>query len=63
MLTSHFHVGNLSLGKIMLLKEIFVTGSGKRGLIADSNSTHLETRNLTCEFGATLKLGPKIPLL
>ena len=34
-----------------------MTGSAKRGLIADPNSTYLETRNLTCEFGKTLILG------
>ena len=37
-------------------------GFAKRGLIADPNSTYLESRNLTCEFGTTLKLGPNIPL-
>ena len=40
------------------LKRLFVTSS--RGLIADLNSTHLESRNLTCEFGTTLNLGPNI---
>jgi len=40
----------------------FVTGSAKRGLIADPNSTYLETHNLTCEFVTTLKLGRNIPL-
>ena len=30
--------------------------------MADPNSTYLETRNLTCEFGTTLKLGPDIPV-
>ena len=39
-----------------------------RGLIADPNSTHLDTHSLNCEFGTTLKLGPNnythnIPLL
>ena len=33
-----------------------MTGSAKRGLIADTNSAYLETHNLTYEFGATLKL-------
>ena len=42
---------------------LYVTGSAKRGLIADPNSTHLESHNLTCEFGTTLKLDPNIPLL
>jgi len=37
---------------------IFVTGSAKRGLIADPNSTCLECHNLTCDFATTLKLGP-----
>ena len=37
-----------------------VTGSAKRGLIADPNQTHLESHNLTCEFSTTLKLGPNI---
>ena len=32
------------------------------GLIADSNNTYLETHNLPCEFGVTLKLGPDITL-
>ena len=41
---------------------LFVTNSAKRDLIADPNSTHLESHNLTCEFGTTLKLGPNIPL-
>ena len=40
----------------------FVTGSAKRGLIADPNLTYLETRNLTCEFGTTLKLCLNVPL-
>ena len=39
-----------------------MTGSAKTCLVADPNSTHLETRNLTCEFITTLKLGPNIPL-
>jgi len=38
---------------------LFVTGFAKRGLIADPN---LESLNLTCEFGTTLKLGSNIPL-
>ena len=41
---------------------LYVTGSAKRGLIADPNSTYLENCNLTCEFGTALKLGPNIPL-
>ena len=44
------------------LEVIYVTGSAKRGLIADPNCTLLETHNLTCEFGTDLKLGPNIPL-
>jgi len=40
-----------------------VTGSAKQGLITDPNSTYLENRNLTCEFGTALKLGPSIVLL
>ena len=39
-----------------------MTGSAKRGLIADPNNTYLETRNLTCEYDTTLKLGPIIAL-
>ena len=35
----------------------------KSGLIADPNSTYLETCNLTCEYGNNLKLGPNIQLL
>jgi len=34
----------------------------EKGLIADPNSTYLETRNLTCEFGTTLKLGLNVLL-
>ena len=41
---------------------LFVTGSAKRGLIADPNSTYLKARNLTCEFSTALKLGSNIPL-
>ena len=41
---------------------IIVTGSVKRGLIADPNCIYLETQNSTCECGTTLKLGPKVPL-
>ena len=41
---------------------VYVTGSAKTGVIADPNSTYLETYNLTCEFVSTLKLGPNIPL-
>ena len=44
------------------LKILYVTCSVKRGLIADPNSTYLETRNLTCEYFTTLKLGPIIAL-
>jgi len=40
-----------------------LTGSAKRGLISDPNSTYLETHNLTCESGTTLKLDPSIALL
>ena len=40
----------------------FVTGSAKRGLIADPNCTYLEPHNLPCEYGTTLKLGPTITL-
>jgi len=39
-----------------------MTGFVKRSLIADPNSTYLESCNLTCEFDATLKFGPKILL-
>ena len=39
-----------------------MTGSAKRDLKADPNCIYLETHNLTCEFGTTLKLGPKVPL-
>jgi len=46
------------LGSKDIVGLIYVTGSAKRGLIA-----HLETRNLTCEFGKTLKLGPIILLM
>ena len=42
--------------------DTYVTGSAKKGLIADLNSTYLETRNSTCEFGTTLKLGANVPL-
>ena len=38
----------------------YVTGSAKSSLIADPNSTYLESYNLTCELGTTLKLGPNI---
>ena len=39
---------------------IFVTSSAKRGLIADSKRTYLETYNLTCEYGTTVKIrGPQ----
>jgi len=41
---------------------IYVTGSAKKGLIADPNDTYLEICNLTWEFGTALKLGPIIPL-
>jgi len=37
-----------------------VTGSAKRGLISDPNSTYLETHNLTCECVTILKLGPNM---
>ena len=40
---------------------LYVTGSAKRGVIADPNHTHLECHILTCEFSTTLKLGPNIP--
>ena len=43
-------------------KSLHVTGSAKKGLIADSNSTYLETHNLTWEYVTALKLGPIIPL-
>ena len=33
-----------------------MTGSAKRALIADPNSTCLEYYNLTCEFATTLEL-------
>ena len=40
-----------------LINSLFVTSSAKRGLIADPNSTYLESHNLTCELCTTLKLG------
>ena len=46
----------------LICRALNVTGSAKRGLIADPNSTYLKSHNLTCEFGTTLKLGPNIPL-
>ena len=39
--------------------KVNVTGSAKRGY---PGSTYLETRNLTCEFGTTLKLSPYVLL-
>ena len=39
-----------------------MTGSAKRGLIADPNLTYLEACNLTCEFDNTLKLCLNVPL-
>jgi len=48
----------VKLGRI----SIYLTGSAKRGLIADPNGTYLEILNFTCESGTTLKLGPNIPL-
>ena len=51
--------------KLVILQSIgiiYVTGFAKRGLIADPNSTYLETHDLTCEFGTTLKLGPNVSL-
>jgi len=42
---------------------VIVTGSAKKGLIADPNHTHLESHKLTCKFSTTLKLGPNIPRL
>ena len=44
----------------MQKNHINVTGSTKRGLIADTNSTYLESCNLTYEFGTALKLGPNV---
>jgi len=38
-----------------------MTGSAKKGLIADPNNTYLETSNMTWEFGTALKPGPIIP--
>ena len=40
-----------------------MTGSAKKGFIADPKNTYLETHNLTWEFGTALKLGPIIPLV
>ena len=41
----------------LLLSDLaIVTGSAKRGLIADPNRTYLESHNLTCEFSTTLVL-------
>ena len=40
----------------------YVTGSAKRGLMADPNSTYSESCNFTYEFGTALKLGPNVPL-
>ena len=40
-----------------------MTGSAKGGLIADPNSTYLETHNLTFKFGTTLKVGPNVLLI
>jgi len=40
-----------------------VTGSAKRGFIADPSNTYLETHNLTCEFGTALKLALNILLI
>ena len=49
--------------KFTKLDSLFVSGSVKRGLIADPNCIYyLETHNLTCKFGTTLKLGHKVPL-
>ena len=51
--------------QLYLLKRacsLIVTGSAKRGPIADPNCTHLKSLNLTCEISTTLKLGPNIPL-
>ena len=45
---------------LTLMYIIIVTSSTKRGLIADSNSTYLESHSLTCEFSTTLKFGPNI---
>ena len=44
------------------MKLLIVTGSAKKGLIADPNNTYLEACNLTWEFDTALKLGPFIPL-
>jgi len=42
---------------------LFVTGSAKRGVIADPNSTYLNPMyNLTCEYGNTLQVSSKIPV-
>jgi len=32
------------------------------GLEAYPNGTYMKTRKLPCEFGITLKLGPRVPL-
>ena len=42
---------------------IYVTGSADKGLVADPNSTYLESCSWTCEFGTALKLSPNIPLI
>ena len=41
---------------------VYVTGSAKVGLVADPNSTYLESCNLTSEYSTTLILGPNVPL-
>ena len=41
---------------------LIVTGSVKRGLIADPSCTYLESHNLTSEFSTILKFGPDVPL-
>ena len=47
---------------VLRKKSIIVTASVKTCLIADPNSTYLDTRNLIGEFSTTLKFGPNIPL-
>ena len=44
------------------IQGINVTGSAKRGLIADPNCTYLEPCNLPCKYGTTLKLGCTLKL-
>ena len=53
---------NYTSGKKAVDRNQIVTGTAKRGLIADPNCTYLKFNNLTCEFSTTLKFGPNISL-